>query len=1337
VAVLRITLSLIFVVCVAAPAAAQFAPSDLAGLWTIQGAETASSASGTGGWVAGAVVFNDTGQVLSGRVVNDRGEQTPLEAGRVSVSNDGSFSGTIRSNEASTRIDVRGRILPGKQVLVTVTTSDQDIAMYSLAILVKATGGEQPLFSQGDLTGTWRSASLLIPGFPARQAETLDGSITFDAQGGISGATLRSSNGSVISAVTGNLALVANGAFAGAFSFAVGGPVIDDSIYAGFMSPDKTLLVGITTRIQETFSVQQNGIFVLQREPSGRFTTADAGGPWDLFSLQSKTNQGDVGEWLKGNISVTSNGRITGSLTGPGLKQDDIVDLGDDSSNRLQVDPNGTVSGNIVTKLRILTLRGTINTAKDRIVGVDVLDLEENFLGFFTLLKADAVTPPPTSTVQFRTTSTAQRVTEGSTATLTVDRTGASTTEVTVDFQVTGGTATRGSDFNLVSGNLTIPAGNGTLTFLKGETAKTFTVVALPDTEVEGDETVTLALINPTGGAVVGTRATAVVTIGNSTVVQFQQPVYSVKENVATAMITAVRTGASTTPFTVTYTATPITAVRDVDFKLPATNILTFAAGVLTRTISVTIVNNARVDGNRSFMLTLGQPTNGVQLGAQSTTNVTIQDDDQAGQFKVDKPTYTVAESAGSLSIIVRRIGTNLAGNVTVDYSTEGGTAIGEGMPRDYAPQFGTLTFKAGETMKTVAVPVFKDNLVDGPKTFTFALSNPQPAPGAQLVEGQSSALVTITDVDLGGVVKFVPDKYTVSEGVTTRRVTLTVQRTGGTAGGVTVDYATVNGTAVGGTEGEGDFDRTSGTLTFGFGVTSVTFSIPINQDTLAEGNETFTVVLSNPRGGAALPAAGAPGSVATVTIVDDESAFQFSSATYTVKEGTPNAVITVLRTGTLTSPATVTYSATPGTAQPAIDFTPVASTLSFPASTPSKTFTVPIINNTRLDGNRSVFLALGTTTGGAQLGTQRTATLNIEDNEQAGTFKLDKGAYTVLESAGFVSVNVLRSGLNLTGNVSVNLVATDGNAKNGVNYTAPAAQLIFAASETRKTVKVPILRDFLVTGPQKFTLALSEPSSGATVSTPGSATVNITEADSMVQFSGNFIGNFPEVVRLGNTANEAFVDFDSIDGTAQGGRDYTPTKGTITFKANTRATTIPLVIVDDILAEGFETFTYRLQNPRGTRLGPESQKTFRITDNDFGGNNIQFTAPSYSGAEGQSVTLTITRTGAIGSSLVVQWSAGPAPEGTRSATPGVDFSPAAGSVTFAPRAQSATFTINLLSDNLVEGLEAAVITLSVLDDAATLGAQSSTILQIQDVAPPASVVHFTTSTFPAGFGQD
>ena len=155
-------------------------------------------------------------------------------------------------------------------------------------------------------------------------------------------------------------------------------------------------------------------------------------------------------------------------------------------------------------------------------------------------------------------------------------------------------------------------------------------------------------------------------------------------------------------------------------------NILTFAAGVLTRTISVTIVNNTLVDGNRSVLLSLGQPTNGAQLGSQATTTLTIQDDDLPGQFKVDKTTYTVARERGiAVDHRAAHSARSLAGNVTVDYATQDGTAISNGTPPDYSPQSGTLTFKAGETMKTVSIPVFRDNIVDGPKTFTFSLSNP------------------------------------------------------------------------------------------------------------------------------------------------------------------------------------------------------------------------------------------------------------------------------------------------------------------------------------------------------------------------------------------------------------------------------------------------------------------------------------------------------------------------------------------------------------------------------------------------------------------------------------
>ena len=185
-----------------------------------------------------------------------------------------------------------------------------------------------------------------------------------------------------------------------------------------------------------------------------------------------------------------------------------------------------------------------------------------------------------------------------------------------------------------------------------------------------------------------------------------------------------------------------------------------------------------------------------------------------------------------------------------------------------------------------------------------------------------------------------------------------------------------------------------------------------------------------------------AVGKVATVTIVDDESAFQFIAPTVTVEGGhaerghhrATHRHADHAGHRDLHRDARAPRSPAPTSRR---SRAPSRS----PPNTPSKTFNVPIVNNTRLDGTAHASCSPSAIpTGGAQLGTQRTATLTIDDNEQAGTFKLDKGSYTVLESAGFVTINVLRSGLNLTGNVSVNLVRHRRHrARSGTNYTRPA----------------------------------------------------------------------------------------------------------------------------------------------------------------------------------------------------------------------------------------------------------------------------------------------------------
>lgn len=97
------------------------------------------------------------------------------------------------------------------------------------------------------------------------------------------------------------------------------------------------------------------------------------------------------------------------------------------------------------------------------------------------------------------------------------------------------------------------------------------------------------------------------------------------------------------------------------------------------------------------------------------------------------------------------------------------------------------------------------------------------------------------------GVLGFTAATYRVDEDDGT--IAITVMRTSGSEGTVTVNYATSNGTAI----APADYAVTSGTLTFGPGTTSQTFEVTIAQDLVAEPNESFTVTISDATGGAAL----------------------------------------------------------------------------------------------------------------------------------------------------------------------------------------------------------------------------------------------------------------------------------------------------------------------------------------------------------------------------------------------------------------------------------------------------------------------------------------------------
>ena len=86
--------------------------------------------------------------------------------------------------------------------------------------------------------------------------------------------------------------------------------------------------------------------------------------------------------------------------------------------------------------------------------------------------------------------------------------------------------------------------------------------------------------------------------------------------------------------------------------------------------------------------------------------------------------------------------------------------------------------------------------------------------------------------------------------------------------------------------------------------------------------------------------------------------------------EGTASVTITVTRTGPATAPVGVSYAILAGTATTGTDFGgPFTGTLSFLANQTSKTFTVPIVNDTLAEPPETVLLQLSTPTGPAVLG--------------------------------------------------------------------------------------------------------------------------------------------------------------------------------------------------------------------------------------------------------------------------------------------------------------------------------------------------------------------------------
>ncbi|BFU89453.1 MAG: hypothetical protein NTAFB01_06400 [Nitrospira sp.] len=211
--------------------------------------------------------------------------------------------------------------------------------------------------------------------------------------------------------------------------------------------------------------------------------------------------------------------------------------------------------------------------------------------------------------VQFDAPTYSANLSAGS-ATITVVRTGDTSTAGSVHYATSDGTALAGLDYTATSGDLA---------FNPNETSKTLNVPFLNKLTSFGG-TVNLTLSQSTNGLLLGTPNTAILTITRTTV-QFNNSTYSVPSTVGSAVITVIRTGDTSKASTVQYATSDGTAIAGQHYTATS-GILTFSSGETVKTFSVPIPTTPS-NFTGTVNLTLSQAS-GAVLGAQSTATLNI-----------------------------------------------------------------------------------------------------------------------------------------------------------------------------------------------------------------------------------------------------------------------------------------------------------------------------------------------------------------------------------------------------------------------------------------------------------------------------------------------------------------------------------------------------------------------------------------------------------------------------------------------------------------------------------------------------------------------------------------
>lgn len=344
----------------------------------------------------------------------------------------------------------------------------------------------------------------------------------------------------------------------------------------------------------------------------------------------------------------------------------------------------------------------------------------------YTILDDDS--PPSSPYVGFAAASSTVLESDG-TVDLAVSLSSAPTSSVTVNYSVTGGTATGdGTDYTLAA---------GTLTFAAGETVQTIPLTIVDDAVIDANETIIITLASPVG-LQLGSISAHTVTITDDDL-----PVVSITANDATAseagldpgQFTLSRTGSTAASLTVTLTRSG-TATSGTDYTTISTT-QTIPAGAASLLVNVTPLDDSTNEGTETVILTVTSGS-GYSIGTPATATVSILDDDRSTVTLVASDPGA-SETPGNPGQFTFTRTAPTTGTLTVGLTIAGTATNGT----DYTTLSSSFTFTAGQATRTVNILPIDDGLTEGDEVVTLSLNT-----GSYDIGDPSFASVTITDND-------------------------------------------------------------------------------------------------------------------------------------------------------------------------------------------------------------------------------------------------------------------------------------------------------------------------------------------------------------------------------------------------------------------------------------------------------------------------------------------------------------------------------------------------------------------------------------------------------------